>query len=335
MSVSNKPNRIHRRRFLWSLPLVATCSGLLDFKHDWISSTRNGQALGSSVSIKVFHTSKTKAKAALKAAFAELESVENLLSIYRPNSDVSRLNRNAIIHNPHPHFVQVLRYAQALARETQGAFDVTVQPLWRVFSDAKMEGRLPLARDLAFARTRVDWTKLMFGDQYVQFCKPGMELTLNGIAQGFAADRVATILRAHDVQHALVNAGEINTLNTRPNGQSWAIGIQHPRKEEGYLALAELNGRCLATSGDYATTFSSDFTRHHIFDPQTGQSPVKLSSVSVVARTGMEADALSTAVFVLGPEKGTALVRRTPGADALLVLKNGRTLMTTDFPLKA
>ena len=180
----------------------------------------------------------------------------------------------------------------------------------------------------------MDWTKLMFGDQYVQFCKPGMELTLNGIAQGFAADRVATILRAHGVQHALVNAGEINTLNTRPNGQGWAIGIQHPRKEEGYLALAELNGRCLATSGDYATTFSSDFTRHHIFDPQTGQSPVKLSSVSVVARTGMEADALSTAVFVLGPEKGTALVRRTPGADALLVLKNGRTLMTSDFPLK-
>jgi thiamine biosynthesis lipoprotein len=334
MPTSTKTNRIHRRHFLWSLPLATACGGFPNLKHDWIAATSSGQALGSSVSIKVFHTSQTKAKAALSATFDELERIENLLSIYRPNSDVSRLNRDTFIHNPHPLFVQVLRYAQTLSKETQGAFDVTVQPLWRAFSDAKMEGRIPSNRDLAVARTRVDWTALILDNQYVQFCRPGMELTLNGIAQGFAADRVASILREHNVKHALVNTGEINTIDARPNGQSWAIGIQHPRKKKAYLALAELNGRCLATSGDYATPFTSDFSRHHIFDPQTGQSPMDLSSVSVVARTGMEADALSTAVFVLGPEKGTALVRQIPGADTLLVLKNGRTLMSSDFPLK-
>jgi thiamine biosynthesis lipoprotein len=96
--------------------------------------------------------------------------------------------------------------------------------------------------------------------------------------------------------------------------------------------LVQLKGRCLSTSGDYATSFSADHRHHHLFDPRTGRSPQGFSSVSIAATTALEADALSTAVFVLEPEKGLELVRATPGADALLVFKDGRTLATQGFP---
>jgi thiamine biosynthesis lipoprotein len=108
--------------------------------------------------------------------------------------------------------------------------------------------------------------------------------------------------------------------------------VQHPRHEEAYFSLVKLNGRCLATSGDYATTFSDDFQWHHLFDPRSGRSPTEFASVSIAAPNATLADALSTAVFVLGAKKGLALIESTPGADALVMFKNGRTLATHGFP---
>lgn len=296
-------------------------------------ATRTAKALGSAVSITVYHETRQRGEAALDAAFGELERVEALLSIYRLDSEVSRLNRVGVLRRPSVDFLKVLRHAQALAKATDGAFDVTVQPLWDLFSTAQKNGLMPTAEEIKAARALVNWRDLVVAEDGVHFKTRGMALTLNGIAQGFAADRVAAALRKAGVQHALVDTGEINALGAKPEGAGWKVGIQHPRKEDAYLALAKLDGRCLATSGDYATTFTPDYKKHHIFDPRTGQSPAKLASVSVAARTGMAADALSTAVFVLGTARGMALIEKTPGADALLVLKDGMTLRTRNFPL--
>src|SRR6185503_14614456 len=117
-------------------------------------------------------------------------------------------------------------------------------------------------------------------------------------------------------------------VGAKPDGSGWQIGIQHPRVADSYLSVAKLAGRCLATSGDYETGFSADYRHHHLFDPRTGYSPTDFSSVSIAAATALEADALSTAVFVLGPDVGLKLVQDTPGADALVVLKDGRTQAT-------
>ena len=152
---------------------------------------------------------------------------------------------------------------------------------------------------------------------------PGQAVTLNGIAQGFAADRVRDILRAHGVRHALADTGELGGF-----GRPWRVGIQHPRVKDAYLALASLEDRFMATSGDYETP-------GHIKDPATGRVPDALESVTIVARTGLEADALSTAIFVLGPEKGLALAAATEGVDALLALQDGTTLRTPHFPVIA
>jgi FAD:protein FMN transferase len=291
-------------------------------------------ALGTAVSITALHESRHNASEAITAAFAELELVEELMSLYRPHSQLSRLNRDGYFDDPHPHLVQVLEHAQRLSQRTGGAFDVTVQPLWLLYSNAHKEGRVLSRQEVAAASERVDWRKLEVTSRHVWLLDQGMAVTLNGIAQGFAADRALAALRRRGIEHALVNTGELGSLGNKPACGPWTVGIQHPRVEDAYISLAKLDGRCLATSGDYATSFTPDHRDHHIFDPRTGMSPTELASVSVLAESGLAADGLSTAVFVLGVEQGLRLIELTPRADALFVLKDGRTLTTRGFPEK-
>jgi thiamine biosynthesis lipoprotein len=298
------------------------------------TSTRTSWALGSEVSITALHIDRRQGQAAIEAAFAELELVEQLMSIYRPQSQVSRLNRDGELKSPHPYFVEVLRTAREMSAKSDGAFDITVQPLWAVFDEAKKSGTLPTEAAIAQARAKVDWRRVEISDTRVRLGKEGMAITLNGIAQGFAADKATAALRAHGVEHALIDTGEIGTLGLKENGDAWTVGIQHPRHPDAYISLAKLAGRSLATSGDYATTFSDDFRHHHLFNPRSGYSPHELASVSIAAPSAMLADALSTAVFVLGPERGLKLAASYPQTDLLLMLKNGRTLKTENFPLQ-
>ena len=294
--------------------------------------TRTSWALGSDISITVAHSQVAAAEQAIESAFTQLKLVDSLMSIYRPESQVSRLNQGQLLLEPHPCLVALLQDARSLSQRTNGAFDVTVQPLWIAYSEAKKAGELPSPHEIDKALEKVDWRQLDISPRRVQLRGSGGQITLNGIAQGFAADRVMESLRQHGVEHALVNTGEIGTLGGKAKSQPWTIGIQHPRQTNAYLSVVRLDGRCIATSGDYATTFSADYRDHHIFDPRLGRSPQYFSSVSVAARTATAADALSTAAFVLGPEKGLELIRATPEADALLAFKDGTLLATDNFP---
>jgi thiamine biosynthesis lipoprotein len=292
---------------------------------------KSARALGAEVSITALHADLQKGTAAVDAAFEELELVGQLMSIYRPESQLSRLNRNKVLVDPHPYLVDVLTAAEAMSRRSRGAFDATVQPLWEVYQTVKSRGTLPDATNIEFARQCVDWRRVEIGPRRITLHGDGTAVTLNGIAQGFAADRVVATLRSHGIEHALVDTGELGAFGVRQDGDAWSVGLQHPRHQDAYISLAQLSGRCLATSGDYATAFSPDFKHHHIFDPRTGASPEALASVSVLAPTAIEADALSTALFVMGPEDGIRLVRETPGTDAFLVFKDGKTFKTPGF----
>jgi thiamine biosynthesis lipoprotein len=296
---------------------------------------RSSRAFGTTVSIEAWHSDRRAAMDAVNAAFGELALVEELLSIYRPDSQLCRLNHEKVLDGPHPYFLEVLLAAAEMSRRSRGAFDITVQPLWSVYADAKKSGSLPTAAAIEIARGSVDWRQVVVESNRVRLRGKDTQITLNGIAQGYAADRASSALVAHGVAHALVDSGEIGTIGGKPDGDLWSVGVQHPRHDDAYLSLARLNGRCLATSGDYATTFSDDFRFNHLFDPRTGQSPTEFASVSIAAPTAMMADALSTAVFVLGLEQGLALVDATPGADALVMLKDGRTMATRGFPKTA
>lgn len=294
--------------------------------------SRKAKALGSEVCIDIRHDDIPQAERAITAAFEELKMIEKVMSLYVADSEICRLNREGILHNPHPYLVQVLRCAAAMSEASSGAFDITVQPLWEVYAAAKKSQQRPDPAAVEEARAKVDWRRVEILPTAIQLHGRGTAITLNGIAQGFAADRVIDVLRRHNVAHALVNTGEIAALGTKTDNEPWKVGVQHPRRQDAYVALVPLADRCLATSGDYATRLSDDLRDHHIFDPHLGRSPATFASVSVVAQTACEADALATTVFVLGPEQGLALVRSRPACEALLVFKDGRVLTTDRFP---
>lgn len=292
---------------------------------------RRSFALGAEISMLVLHEKPAAAEAAIAAAFGELDAIEDIMSLYRPQSQLCRLNRDGALEQPHPYLVQVLQAAQSMCERSGGAFDVTVQPLWELFAAAQKENRLPDAAAIESARGKVNWRRLEVSAPRVRLLDKGMAVTLNGIAQGFATDRALAILQSHGIKHALIDAGEVGSLGGKENREPWKVGVQDPRRPDELAAALNLDGRCLSTSGDYATTFSPDFVNHHIFDPATGRSPQILSSVSVLARCGMEADALSTAIFVAGAERGIKLAEAS-GADALLIRKDGTTQVTSGFP---
>ena len=292
----------------------------------------DGWALGAKVSVLALHAKWATARCAAAAAFAELERIERVMSLYRDESQLVQLNRRGVLEDPDGLLVSALRYAAEMSHCSAGAFDATVQPLWDVYFQADQRAALPDEADIECVRRLVGWQNVEVSSRRIRLGRPGMGVTLNGIAQGMAADRVLAVLHNHGVEHALVNTGEIASMGRKSPDAPWTVGVQHPRQADAYIALAALDGRCMATSGDYETHFGAGFDNNHIFDPATGHSPAAFSSVTVLAPRGIEADALSTAVFVLGPEKGLQLVKATAGADALLVFKDGRMLSTDGFP---
>jgi thiamine biosynthesis lipoprotein len=302
----------------------------------WVTARKSAFAFGARVSMTVLHSDPKAAEKALAAALDELARVEAVMSLYRPESQISHLNRTGCLVRPAPDLVTVLAKALEISEKSAGAFDVTVQPLWETYArNAASSHRIPPPEEVNEARRKVDWRRLSVSPDEVCLKGQGMAVTLNGIAQGFAADRVLAVLRAHGVEHALVDTGEIGTLGAKASGEPWTVGIQHPRQPDAYIEMTRIHDRCMATSGDYATTFSEDRVHHHIFDPATGRSPEQLASVTVLAPTALDADALSTAIFVLGADRGTELLKSFRGTDAMLVLKEGRTLATPGFPRRA
>jgi thiamine biosynthesis lipoprotein len=188
------------------------------------------------VKIQVLHNDAAVANAGLNAAFAEIEQVEAVMSIYRPDSELRRLNRDGVLARPHPYLLEVLEHAAATSRATGGAFDITVQPLWDEYARAKDRGTAPAEDQLAAALQLVDWKQVHVRPERIQLRQPGMQITLNGIAQGYAADRARTALTNHGIEHALIDAGEIAPLGHKEQAAHWSAGIQHPRVDDAYIA---------------------------------------------------------------------------------------------------
>jgi thiamine biosynthesis lipoprotein len=297
-----------------------------------IKCSRSTRALGSQVHCTVYSPDMEAAENAIASAFAEIERVESLMSLYRADSQLSRLNRQGYLDRPDPDLHSVLSQAMGLSQRSEGAFDVTVQPLWELYQHCKEAGITPAPEEIRRTCQSVGWQRIRMTGQRIEL-QPGTRITLNGIAQGYAADVACEALRSQGVTSAILDTGEVGLIGQHHRKDHWTVGIKHPRQPGALLGSAHLRNRSLATSGDYETRFSNDYRFHHLFDPQTGTSAEECSSVSVVAPTTMQADALSTACFVLGLRRGMELVRSTPDTDALFVTKNGQTHQSPGFPL--
>lgn len=289
-------------------------------------------AFGTTVTIKLLHSNALQAQRAIEAAFLKVKTIDALMSLHQERSQVVALNKKGFVDAPDRHLLHVLAFTQYLSGLTDGAFDITVQPLWSVFSAARATGMLPSPEAIAEAQSRVSWQRLKVVPQQVRLGTPGMGITLNGVAQGYAVDLALEALAARDIQHALVDTGEFGAVGRNASAASWMLGVAHPRQPGKLSSRVKMDARRVATSGDYATFFSSDFVHHHIFDPATGDSPPELASVTVVAPTGILADGLSTALMVMGAKKAFQLVARLPNVDIMLIDKAGRMQKTVNFP---
>lgn len=288
---------LSRRRFIAiSAAALAAGPSLAAPARRW-----TGVALGARASITLSHPD---AAAIVATARTEIDRLEDIFSLYRTGSALSRLNRDGALDAPPFELVECLGIAGAVHAATGGAFDPTVQPLWVAYAEAHADGSRPTETSLSEARGLVGWSGVTASPSRISFERPGMALTLNGIAQGYIADRIARILEAEGLGDILIDTGEFRALGGMPDGGAWPVGLA----QGGMVGLRD---RALATSAPLGTTFDPAGTVGHILDPRTGRpAPASSRSVSVTAPTAALADALSTGVCLLDDhEAGNAIVR--------------------------
>ncbi len=287
-----------------------------------------GTAMGADATIRLYHHDRAVAEAAVEAARAEIERLEALFSLYRPQSELSRLNADGFLARPSHDMRRIMALARHFGDLSDGAFDVTVQTLWRLYVDhfarADADPAGPTRDAIAEALTRVDYRRVVATADGVALA-PGMSVTLNGIAQGYVTDRVAELLRGRGWSHVLVNLGETRALDGRADGSPWSVAIDGARTGNGAPVVIGLADRAVATSGGYATRFDATGRHHHLFDPTCGESSRHYRAVTVVADDATTADALSTALYVTAPERAAKLLARAGNVDAWLTAADGVT----------
>lgn len=287
--------------------------------------TWRGVALGAEARIEMAHPQPETARRLILECVRLTRKYEAIFSLYRKASAITHLNRDGLLRDPPADFVHLLRESQRINALTDGAFDPTVQPVWRLYERTfgHRGARPPEPSELARARSLVGLTAVRVADDLIAFARRDMAVTLNGIAQGYITDRVTDHLRRRGIESVLVDIGEIRSLGAHPSGRSWRVGVSQPRDRRELIRVVSLDDRAIATSGGIGTPFDRDGLHHHLFDPRTGESPNHYQSVSVIAPTAAEADALSTAVFVLPPDVMDATIHRFSNAGAIVMYADG------------
>jgi thiamine biosynthesis lipoprotein len=277
------------------------------------------------------------ARQAAAAVQREIRRLQSLLSVYSSGSDVAGLNKMAG-KGPvtlHPDTVRVLSRALEISSLSDGAFDITAGPLIKAWAVTSGNPVPPSGSAISSLRDLVSYRDLHVDGpgRSAYLAKPGQMVDLGGIGKGFAGDKAASVYRRHGIESALLDlGGNIVAVGSRPDGSPWNVGIQDPAGARGEcLGVLQVRNRSVVTSGDYERYFEAGGRRyHHIIDPATGYPASSgLSSVTVVGDDSMTADGLSTAVFVLGAEKGLRLIAQVRGAEAVLVT-SAREVIVTD-----
>ena len=284
---------------------------------------RNLLGFGTTLWIKAAHTDAGSLQQGLIESVKAIRSVEKQMSLFDPSSAVSRLNRVGELRKPDADLVSVLTLAQFVSQRSAGAFDVTMQPLWKLWTDHAIEKTLPSFKTLSQTCSLVNWQALSVSPAEIRLNKKGMGVSLNGIAQGYAADKVRAVLQAHGVQHALIDTGETTFLGQSSKGEDWRFAVEPSAASSSVPPIINTHGWAIATSSDAHTVFSSDHVHHHILNPYTGDSPRHWASASVIAPSCALADAL-TKVFFMCPPQGVERLAKAWGVDVVLQDKRGK-----------
>ena len=298
---------------------------------DWFS--RKEPIMGTRVFVEIWHDDPQKAALLMQQVMDEMERINSLMSPYKETSELARVNRDAgaapvkISRELFDLIVKANHYSDI----SGGAFDITFASVGHKF-DYRNHIR-PTPEEQQEAAELIDYQHLLLDQEAltIAFAKPGMRIDLGGIAKGYAVDNAVALLKAAGVTNAIVTAGGDSRLIGDHRGRPWMLGIKHPRGDEHVIRLP-LSDSAVSTSGDYERFFIDGGVRfHHIIDPSKGDSAREMLSATILADHSVDADALSTTVFVLGSEKGLKLVNSLAGISAILIDKTGKVHYSNDL----
>lgn len=296
-------------------------------------------AMGTLVQMVAFGNdlrAKEEVEHAFESACREMQRLEELLSSWKQSSDIGRVNRaEGQPVRVSAQTLEVLERALWASRVSDGAFDVTFQvmsDLWRFGDAAERYPRVPPGDEVARRQQLIDFRKIELNrDSQTVRLPPKMQISLGGIGKGYIVDRAAGVLRDNGLKSFLIQAGgDLLAVGRKPSGQEWKSGVQDPRGPRGsFFATLGLSDHAFSTAGDYVHAYLIDGRRyHHIIDPRTGYPATACRSVTVWAGDAVTADALDDAIFILGPEKGLALVEGTPSVGAVIVDASNRIIVS-------
>lgn len=308
---------------------------LLAHASDLPSVHKKKYVMGTVFEIVAYESSPLKASSAIDKAFDEIVRLDSLLSNYKPESELSSLNRSAHFHRTtvSPDLYRIVEQSVSYSRISNGKFDITVAPLVDLWKAALRTGRMPSAEKEAEARRCVGYTKIqLFPPNQVAFQSPCLRIDVGGIGKGYAVDRAADVLRSQGISRALIDAGgsTIYAIGAPPERSGWLVHLRDPSRHiDPQVTLSE---NSLSTSEQSPPGVLQNSAAGHIIDPDSGIPSQPGFAVSVIAPSATASDALSTTLLLTGAARGKGIVQRTPGSAAVWITPSGELQMSSFGP---
>jgi thiamine biosynthesis lipoprotein ApbE len=315
-----------RARWRSAILLVPLVAGAADAGQTTSESHAYRYVMGTSVQVQAFGGDEATRRAAIDEAFAAFAEVDRLMSNYRDDSELSLINRRAAhdaVSVSDPLFA-VLDAARGVSAASNGAFDITVGPLVRLWGFYDKKPHVPTAAELAAVRPLVDHRNVILDAEHhtVRFARGGVELDLGGIAKGFAVEIAANVLRRLGLGGFIDAGGNQYLVGTPPGKRVWTVGIKNPDVPDRVLGVLETGETSVSTSADSYNFLIADGRKYgHILDPHTLEPSTSALSVTILSRDGTLADGMSKAAFILGAKAGLALVDSFPGMSAVIAYR--------------
>lgn len=293
----------------------------------WYS--RNESVMTTDIYVELWDTNATHANAAIDAVMAEMHHVDDVMSDFKPDSELSQINEHGAQHPVvvSPELYNLIKLSTHYSQITDGAFDITMESVWKLYdfrrhihpTDAQIKALLPT----------IGWRQLILDDRHhsVGFARPGMAIGLGGIAKGYVVDQSIYILKAMGIRHALVTAGGDTRILGDRRGRPWMVAIKDPWDLNKIVTMVPITNEAVSTSGDYFRGFVQNGVRYdHILSPFTGHSAQLVRSASIIAPTATQTDGMSKTAFVLGPARTLAIINSMPQYDAIFIDPEGRVI---------
>jgi thiamine biosynthesis lipoprotein len=298
---------------------------------DWLKQQQD--IMGTRVSVELWHDNQQTAQHCSDRIFTEMHRIDALMSPYKSESEISFINNNAAISaiEISDEMSRIIDQALHFSRLSKGAFDITFASIGYRYDYRKKQQ--PSDDFISASLNSIDYQHIQLDKQQIYFDNTGVKIDLGGIAKGYAVDQALQIVGDCGIAEAMISAGGDSRILGRKRGKPWMIGIQHPRKKNDVALVLPLSDTAVSTSGDYERYFIRDDGQrvHHIINPATGRSADSSWSATVIGPDAMTTDALSTTVFVLGAQKGIALIETLKDIDAVVIDRHGKVHYSSGF----